>query len=107
MIGCDRAWRAEPANAAGPCRICTTDRALVSEECVRAIALMFFGWIALLPKAGTSCLLCHGVRLPTAGDAVVNAVSQLIANACASTAGTAETSHPRETRRDLREGLAR
>ena len=46
------------------CQTCRTQPAVVCQECMRAVALMFFGGITRHPESGTGCPLCEA-GMPT------------------------------------------
>ncbi len=51
----------------GSCAGCDASPAVACQECVRAIALQWFGAIARHPETGTDCVLCeqgHAVYCP-------------------------------------------
>ena len=41
------------------CQTCRAEPAVACRECVRAVALMFFGGITRHPESGTDCALCE------------------------------------------------
>jgi hypothetical protein len=56
--------RGSPETAPGRGCACCPAAAVVCQECVRAIALKWFGAIARHPETGTDCQLCeHGPAL--------------------------------------------
>jgi hypothetical protein len=50
-------------------------RAVACQECVRAIALQWFGAVARHPEAGTGCQLCEQGHADYCGDCFVEQVT--------------------------------
>jgi hypothetical protein len=57
------------------CVRCQAAAATVCAECVRAIALQWFGAIARHPETGTDCLLCEHGHASYCGDCFVEQVA--------------------------------
>ncbi len=55
------------------CMSCQAAEAVACQECMRAIALMFFGGISRHPEAGTDCQLCEAGAVAYCGDCFVSA----------------------------------
>lgn len=76
--GHDRTTPPGPQPAHGPegdrCATCSGEAAVVCRECVRAIALRWFGAIARHPEHGTDCLLCAAGAAMYCGGCFVDAV---------------------------------
>jgi hypothetical protein len=58
------------------CSNCRAHPATVCRECVRALALMWFGAIARYPEHGIDCLICEQGRPEYCGECFVAEVSE-------------------------------
>lgn len=59
-----------------PCYSCANEPAVACQECMRAIALMFFGGVARHPEAGTTCRLCEAGAPVYCGACLISAVTE-------------------------------
>ena len=62
-----------PERDAPACSACSQAPASVCRECVRAVALMFFGGIARHPEQGAGCALCEAGEPEYCGNCFVAA----------------------------------